>query len=148
MMGKRQALPAAACAAALALLLGACSERADVNPNAPGSPGTGNSAEVVKPAVPDSPPGGPSGITGSLPHSGSSGGDMWPGSTGSGAPQGASQSTATPGVGLDGGLGSGAGLVSGAPQGMPSTPVTGTTSAPTGAALSGSPNVMGGVGQR
>src|SRR5690606_5824112 len=69
--------------AACTLALAGCSDRADTNPNAPGSPGTGNTAEVVRPAAPDGPPGGPSGIAGSGPHTGGSGADVMPGTTGS-----------------------------------------------------------------
>jgi len=117
--------------AACALALGACSKQADTNPNAPGSPGTGNSAEVVRPAAPDGPPGGPSGIAGSMPHSGASGGDVVPGTTGSGTTEtGGRSQTAQPGTGLGGGLqgsnsavmgSTGTGSVSGVPPGSANT---------------------------
>jgi hypothetical protein len=136
---------AAACGAAL-LLLGACSDRADVNPNAPGSPGTGNTAEVVRPAVPDGPPGGPSGIKGSAPHSGASGGDVVPGTSGSGTVDAGGRSqVAQPGVGLNGGLNAGSGLSGSFPAGGTAT------SAPMGAGpADGSPNANSGsaVGAR
>lgn len=125
----------------LALALGACSERADQNPNAPGSPGS-NSAEVVRPAAPDGPPGGPSGVAGSAPHTGASGGDAVPGTTGSSSAEVAGRDkSAQPGVGLDGGLASSGGLTGSFP----------TTSAPMGAgAAQGSPNTTPGnaVGSR
>jgi hypothetical protein len=93
-------------AAAGALALGGCSKQADDNAVAPGRPDPGNSAEVVQPQAADTPPGGPSGITGSLPHPGSSGGDAVAGATGSDATGAASgQLAARPGAGLDGGLG-------------------------------------------
>lgn len=116
---RRNAWSFASVAAACVLTLGACSERADVNPNAPGSPGSTNSAEVVRPAAPDGPPGGPSGIAGSVPHPGASGGSDMPvgttGSMGTTDPGGRSQA-AQPGVGTDGGLGK-AGAVMGASPG-------------------------------
>lgn len=96
-------------AAACLLALGACSKQADRNANAPGNPGTGNTAEVVKPAAPDSPPGGPSGVAGSSPHTGSSGGDVPVGATGSG-----NTATAQPGTGLNGGLRDGGATAMGA----------------------------------
>jgi hypothetical protein len=137
--------------ATLALLVGACSKQADSNPNAPGSPGTGNATEVVRPAAPDGPPGGPSGIKGSAPHTGSSGGDVMPGTTGSGTSEaGARSQTTQPGTGLNGGLGGGSGLTGS----FPATS-TGTTSAPMGAGPDakvggGSPNATPGsaVGRR
>ena len=126
---QRQAWASASIAVA-ALLLGACSERAARNPNAPGSPGTGNSAELVRPAAPDGPPGGPSGIAGSAPHSGASGGDMVPGTTGRGtADAGGRTQKAQPGQGLNGGLGTGTGLTGSFP---PNTSAAGNTSASPG----------------
>ena len=105
---RRNAWSFASLVAACALTLAACSERADVNPNAPGSPGTGNAAQSVRPAAPDGPPGGPSGIAGSAPHTGSSGGDVLPGTTGRGTTDASGRTqTAQPGAGLNGGLGGG-----------------------------------------
>ena len=101
------------CASALlALSLAGCGRGADSgatsNANAPGSPGTGNDRVVAQPHAPDTPPGGPSGVKGSLPHTGSSGGDMPPGATGSGSPvAGGHSQPGPPGTGLHGGLGSG-----------------------------------------
>lgn len=90
-------------AAALALSLGACS-RESGNANAPGSPGTGNATQATAPQAPDGPPGGPSGIKGSAPHTGASGGDVVPGTTGSGTANAAGQGPAQPGTGLHGGI--------------------------------------------
>lgn len=113
---QRQAWPFAVVVAACALALGACSKQADGNANAPGSPGTGNTAEVVRPAAPDSPPGGPSGIAGSAAHPGSSGGDVIPGTTGSGSSEIAGRSqTAQPGTGINGGLGGSNSVMGAAP---------------------------------
>jgi len=132
---KRKAWASAGLATLLALSLSACSDRAAQNPNAPGSPGTGNAAEVVRPAAPDGPPGGPSGVAGSLPHTGASGGDVMPGTTGSGTSEiGGRSATAEAGTGLNGGLGNGS-----------ASPPMGA-----GPAGSGSPNNTSGsaVGQR
>jgi hypothetical protein len=88
---KRQAWASVGLAFA-ALLLGACSERADRNSDAPGSPGTGNPTEVA-------------------PQTGSSGGDLMPGTTGSGTTEAGERSgSAQSGTGLKGGLGTGTGL--------------------------------------
>jgi collagen type I/II/III/V/XI/XXIV/XXVII alpha len=95
----------ASLAAACALSLGACSKQADGNPNAPGNPGTGNATVTTKPTAPDGPPGGSSGAAGSSPHTGSSGGDVLPGTSGSGTTEASGRSQpAQPGVGLNGGL--------------------------------------------
>jgi hypothetical protein len=144
---KRQAW-ASAGLAAMALLVGACSEHADRNPNAPGSPGTGNATEVVKPAAPDGPPGGPSGIAGSAPHTGASGGDVVPGTTGKGsADAGGRSQPAQPGTGLNGGLGAQSGsTVLGSMPGS-ATATTGTSmgnaGAPSGSANSTSRDAVG-----
>lgn len=124
----------AALVAGCALALGACSKQVDTNANAPGSPGTGHTAEVVKPAAPDGPPGGPSGIAGSAPHAGASGGDVLPGTTGSGT-MGAAAQNAQPGVGLNGGLNADKSSVAGS-----TGTDTSTTSAPSGTAAPGSTN--------
>jgi hypothetical protein len=136
---KRQAWAFATVVAACALALGACSKQADTNPNAPGSPGSTNSSEVVRPAAPDGPPGGPSGIVGSAPHTGSSGGDVLPGTTGSGTDEtsGRSQAAQT-GTGLNGGLGGSNSVMGAAPA--TDAPVT---SAPSG---SGPGSTAGGSG--
>lgn len=145
----RRAWVSPALASLLVLSLGACSERAAQNPNAPGSPGTGNATEVVRPAAPDGPPGGPSGIAGSAPHTGGSGADVLPGTTGRGTtePGGRSQ-TAQAGTGLNGGLGNGSGLTGT----FPANAGTGTSSGPLGAGPGGdgSTNSTSGnaVGQR
>ena len=122
-------------AAAVASSLAACGRGADsgatANPNAPGSPGN-NERVVSQPAAPDGAPGGPSGIKGSAPHTGSSGGDVPPGLTGSGTAEAGGRTQApAPGTGLNGGLG----MAGTAPAG-------GGTSAPMGAgpAAAGSPN--------
>lgn len=117
----RQPWPIVTLVAACTLALVACSKQADTNPTAPGSPGTGNTAEVVRPAAPDGPPGGPSGIKGSLPHTGSSGGDAVAGTTGDGSAVTGS-GTQVPGVGVNGGLGNG--------SVMGSSPSTNSTTAP------------------
>jgi 2-polyprenyl-6-methoxyphenol hydroxylase-like FAD-dependent oxidoreductase len=136
--------------AACALTLGACSKQAESNPNAPGNPGTGNATVTSQPAAPDGPPGGSSGAAGSAPQTGSSGGDVVPGTTGKGTAEiGGRSQPAAPGVGLNGGLDSG-GTVAG------SSPAGSSTSAPAGAgpgssvAGSGSSNTTSGsaVGQR
>lgn len=114
-----------ALAAAGVLGLAACDQRAEVNPNAPGSPGTGNAAEVVRPAAPDSLPGGSSGAAGSQPNPGSSGGDAVPGTTGQGP-------SMQPGSGLNGGLGTGS---SASAMGSASAPAGG------GTALQGTSNM-------
>jgi hypothetical protein len=107
-MMTRASWPLATLAAACVFALAACSKQVDSNATAPGNPGTGNTAEVVRPAAPDGPPGGPSGIAGSAPHTGSSGGDAVPGTTGQGTADASGHSqTAQPGTGLHGGLGSG-----------------------------------------
>ncbi len=110
MIERRSLLPAVAPAITAMLLLGACGDRqADANPNAPGSPGTGNSTQVVTPSAADGPPGGPSGVKGSMAHPGASGADVLPGTSGSGtAEAGGRSQTAQPGMGLNGGLGTGA----------------------------------------
>lgn len=97
--------------AACVLALGACGRQADTSANAPG--GTADSPQVVRPAAPDGPPGGPSGIAGSGPHSGASGADVVPGTTGSGTSEAGTQS-AQPGTGLTGGLQGGNSAVMGA----------------------------------
>lgn len=132
---QRKSWPLVTLAAACALALGACSKQADSNPNAPGSPGTGDSAELVRPSAPDGPPGGPSGIAGSAPHTGASGGDAVPGTTGRGTTDVTARSqTAEPGSGLNGGLSSaGSNSVMGASPGAD----TSSTSAPKGAAAGG-----------
>ena len=96
-----------------ALALAACGRGADGNPNAPGNPGSGNAPEARAPQAPDGPPGGPSGIKGSAPHTGGSGADVVPGTTGRGTaePGGRSQ-TAQPGQGTTGGLGTSMGNTS------------------------------------
>lgn len=94
-------------AAAAALLASGCDTRSDPHANAPGSPATGNPTQAAAPQAPDGPPGGPSGVKGSAPHTGSSGGDAMPGTTGSGTLN--AGNTAQPGVGLNGGLGAGSG---------------------------------------
>jgi hypothetical protein len=136
--------------AACALTLGACSKQAESNPNAPGNPGTGNATVTSQPAAADGPPGGSSGAAGSAPQTGSSGGDVMPGTTGKGTAEiGGRSQPAAPGVGLNGGLDSG-GTVAG------SSPAGSSTSAPAGAgpgssvAGSGSSNTTSGsaVGQR
>lgn len=105
---ERQAWAFVTVVAAFALALGACGKQADTQPNAPG--GSADTAEVVRPAAPDGPPGGSSGVVGSGPYSGASGGDVIPGTTGSGRSQ-----TAQPGAGLGGGLGGGNSAAMGAP---------------------------------
>ncbi len=108
---------------AVVLLVGACSERADRNPNALGSPGTGNATEVVRPAA-DSGNGGPSGIAGSAPQTGASGVDVAQGLTGSGGTAGTDiggrGQTAQTGTGLNGGLGaqSASTVLGGSPGGL------------------------------
>lgn len=131
-------------AVSLALLAG-CNRGADSgatsNANAPGSPGTGNDRVSVQPAAPDGPPGGPSGIKGSAPHTGSSGGDTVPGTTGTGT-AGASTS---PGSGLQGGLGaSGTGLTGSFPAGGASAPAMGA--GPAGGSTNNTPDSA--VGRR
>lgn len=88
---------------AAALVSAACQRSGESNPVAPGSPGTGNAPVSTAPAAGDTPPGGPSGVKGSLPHTGSSGGDAVPGTTGRGTPE-TGQAGASSG-GLHGGLG-------------------------------------------
>jgi hypothetical protein len=121
-----------AAVAALSLALAGCDRGAKENPNAQGSPGTGNARETAAPGAPDTPPGGPSGVKGSLPHTGSSGGDTVPGTTGRGtAEEGGRSQTAQPGSGLQGGLGGNAGMAGSAASGA---------SAPAGIATEGSTN--------
>jgi hypothetical protein len=109
-------------AGALSLALVGCDRGgADGNPNAPGKPGTGNATEASAPAAPDTPPGGPSGIKGSLPHSGASGGDAPPGTTGSGTTDATGRTQVAPGAGLQGGMGSNMGAAS-APSGGTAVP--------------------------
>lgn len=131
-----------AATAALAMTLAACNRGATDNPNASGSPGTGNPRETAAPSAPDTPPGGPSGVKGSLPHTGSSGGDAVPGATGRGtAEEGGRSQTPQPGSGLQGGLGRNAGMADSAASGA---------SAPAGTATQGSTNRTpgGATGQR
>ncbi|HYF42086.1 MAG TPA: hypothetical protein VEA35_06510 [Ramlibacter sp.] len=95
---------------AAGVALAGCGRGADSgatsNANAPGSPGTGNAATASRPLAGEGPPGGPSGVKGSAPHTGASGGDPVPGTTGSGASEtGGRSQTAQPGVGTTGGLG-------------------------------------------
>jgi hypothetical protein len=129
----RSLLAVGACVA----LLAACGDQADRNPNAPGSPGTGSTAAVVQPVAPDGPPGGPSGIKGSAPHTGASGGDVVPGTSGAGTV--ANGQPAQPGSGLNGGLG----MTGSFPSGT-------QTSATMGNAADGSPNThpRNAIGQR
>jgi hypothetical protein len=101
---------AIALAVVAAASLAACGRGADsgatANPNAQGSPGTGNKTEQVRAGAPDGPPGGPSGVKGSAPHTGGSGADVVPGTTGRGTSEAGGRSqTAQPGTGLTGGLG-------------------------------------------
>jgi hypothetical protein len=90
-------------ATALVLTLAGCGRDA-ANANAPESPATGNPAQAVAPQAPDGPPGGPSGVKGSAPHTGASGADIVPGTTGSGTTNAAGQEPAQHGGGLHGGL--------------------------------------------
>jgi hypothetical protein len=125
----------ASLAAACALALGACSKQADTNPNAPGNPGTGNATLSSKPVAPDGPPGGPSGVAGSSPHTGSSGGDVLPGTSGSGTAEASGRSqTPQPGSGLNGGLNAGTAAIAGA------SAAGGTSSAPGGVNTSAAGN--------
>jgi len=106
----RHSWPWACASALLALSLAGCGRGAEGDAtgsaNAPGSPGAGNERVVARPMAPDTPPGGPSGVKGSLPHTGSSGGDAVAGTTGSGtAEEGGRSQPAQAGVGLGGGLG-------------------------------------------
>jgi hypothetical protein len=139
----------AALASSVAALLVGCDRGATSNPNAPGSPGVGNAPEVRAPSAPDTPPGGPSGVKGSLPHPGSSGGDVVRGTSGSGTddPSGRSQ-TAQPGSGLQGGLGGNAGMsaTGTSPSGTSSTSTAPGGSGPAGG--SGNRTSSGAVGQR
>ncbi|HEX2544054.1 MAG TPA: hypothetical protein VHL79_04205 [Ramlibacter sp.] len=137
---RQQSWPLVTLAAACLLALGACSKQAETNPVAPGSPGTGNSTEVVRPSAPDGPPGGPSGIAGSAPHTGSSGGDVLPGTSGRGTNDVTARSqTVEPGSGLNGGLGTGTSAVMGA---APSAEAP-TSSAPTGSGPGSTPGGSG-----
>lgn len=127
-------------AAACALTLAGCDRHrplpSDPHANEPGSPGTGNPVTQVQPTAPDTQPGGSSAGAGSLPHVGSSGSDALPGVTG----KGTSDASTPPGVGLNGGVGSGSASVTG------STSAGTGTSAPmgAGAAPQGSTNTTTG----
>lgn len=125
----RQAWASGAGALAAVLLLGACSERADINPVAPGRPGTGNPAVLIEPVVPQPPVGGSTGPRGTIaPHEASGGRDMPAGTTGSGIGLADTQSTPVqPGVGLDGGLDDRGAILQ-----NPSPRIAGPTSAPGG----------------
>jgi hypothetical protein len=105
------AVRTAAVALLATLALAACQRGADsgatANPNAPGSPGDAAVARQAAPQRSDGPPGGSAGAKGSVPHPGSSGGDAVVGTSGRGTSEPGSRSTeaATPGSGLNGGLG-------------------------------------------
>lgn len=123
--------------ASLSLGLAGCDRAGEGNANAPGSPGTGNAREVARPTAPDTPPGGPSGVKRSIPHPGSSGGDVPPGTSGRGTADAiAATQSAQPGVGLAGGMSgsSGLGMTGSFPTG------TATQSSGAGAAPGGSSN--------
>jgi len=113
-------------ALAAALVAGAtltgCGRGADSgassNATAPGQPGTGNAVEARIPQAPDGPPGGPSGVAGSAPHTGGSGADVIPGTSGRGTaePGGRSTTAQQPGSGTTGGLGTSMGNTAAMPQ--------------------------------
>ncbi|TFZ02356.1 hypothetical protein EZ313_13895 [Ramlibacter henchirensis] len=137
-------LRAIALAVVAAAALSACGRGADsgatANPSAQGSPGKGNAVEQARvPLRGDGPPGGSSGAKGSAPHTGASGGDAVPGTTGRGtADAGGRSQTPGPGTGTTGGLGASQGqtaTMGAAPSG--GTATSGSSNSTSGSAVGG-----------
>lgn len=127
--------------AAGALALGACSKQSEDHPSALGRPGTGNGVAMVKPSMPDSPPRS-NGIPASATDAGASGGGVVAGASGNGSVAASGRPASAPGVGLDGGLGTGSAIAS-SKSGSGSTTSAPSDTGPDAATPggSGSPNM-------